>query len=153
MTIHINWCAALGAAAMLALSGAAASAAPATVRSTVNLRAGPDTTTEILDKIPAGSQVDAENCDNGWCAVIWQGKNGFAVKTAIDTGGRAPAPRRVVRSRAAPMVDDDDDDIIEVGPPVYYGYRPYYRPFGYYGYGGYYGYRGYGYRGGWGRRW
>jgi uncharacterized protein YraI len=156
---HSNWFAALGAAALVALSATLASAGPAYVKSTVNLRAGPDTTTEILGKIPGGSLVDAENCENNWCAVNWQGKSGFAIMTALDTSGRVPAPQRAARPQGprAPVarvtVEDDDDEIEVGGPayygaPVYYGYRPYYRPYGYYRFGGYYGHRG-GYR----RRW
>jgi hypothetical protein len=58
-------------------------------------------------------------------------------------------PRRTV------IAEDDGD---EVGPPVYYGPRPYVvGPPLYYGYGPYYGgyYGGWewGYRGRWGRRW
>ncbi len=149
MTIHRNCCAALGAAAYLALSGAAANAAPAYVKSTVNLRSGPATTNDIVGKIPGGSLVEANNCSD-WCEVTWQGKSGFAIKSALDTSGRVPAARRVVRGAPAAAYDDD----VVVGGPVYYGAPvvgypyPYYRPYGYYRF------RGYGYRyGGWRRRW
>ena len=157
-SIRTHGIAALGAAALFALSAAAAGAAPAYVKSTVNLRTAPGTSNEILGKIPAGSLIDASNCDNGWCAVDWQGKSGYAIMTALDMSGRVPAARRAARSpgRSGP-VDDDDDVVVSAapayGPPVaYYGY-PYYRPFGYYRpyYGYRYGYR-YGWRGGY-RRW
>ena len=58
-SIQARWTAALGAAALLALSAAAAHAAPAYVKSTVNLRTAPGTDQAILGKIPAGSLVDA----------------------------------------------------------------------------------------------
>ena len=145
--------AALCAATFVALSATGAPAAPAYVASTVNLRAAPGTTNEIIGKIPGGSLVDADNCNDGWCEVTWQGKSGYAIKSALDTSGRVPARRSVARSSAPRVVADDDD--IDVGPPAYYGapaVYPYYsyRPFGYYRYRPYYGY---GYRGGWRRRW
>ena len=140
---------ALGAALIVS---SAATAAPAYVRSTVNLRSGPATSNEVLGKIPAGSRVDADKCENDWCAVNWQGKSGYAIKSALDTSGRAPPKRRVMRGGPGPVPYDDDDDIIIGGPPIYYGPPvypyPYYRPYGYYRYGGYYGYRH-----GWRRRW
>lgn len=155
-SIQAHWTAALGAAALLALSAAGAGAAPAYVKSTVNLRTAPGTDQAILGKIPAGSLIDASNCDGGWCAVDWQGKSGYAIMTALDMSGRVPAARRVA-ARPAPAagvpIDDDDIDVA-VGPPVIYGGYPYpyYRPFGYYRPRPYYGYRYGGWRGGY-RRW
>ena len=134
----------ISAAAFLTLSAANATAGPAYVKSTVNLRTGAGTTNESLGKIPAGSLVDASNCTDGWCEVEWQGKKGFAIATALDTSGRVPnrqGPAAGPRRAYDPL---DDDDVV-VGPPVYYGpryyypYRPYY--YGYYGYRPYWGYR------------
>jgi hypothetical protein len=155
-SIHAHWTAALGAAALLALSAAAAGAAPAYVKSTVNLRTAPGTDQTILGKIPAGSLIDASNCDGGWCAVDWQGKSGYAIMTALDMSGRVPVARRAAAARPAPAAGvpvDDDIDVV-VGPPVVYGGYPYpyYRPFGYYRPRPYYGYRYGGWRGGY-RRW
>jgi uncharacterized protein YraI len=124
----------LCAGALAVVSAASAAAAPAYVVTTVNLRAGPGTTNEIVTKIPGGSLVDASNCKDGWCEVSWQGKNGFAIQTALDLSGRAPTrPRAVYRS--PPYYVE--------GPPVYYGppYPYYYAP-RYYYYGPY-----------WRRRW
>lgn len=142
---------ALGLAALVALS-VSASAAPAYVKSTVNLRSGPDTSNAIVGRIPAGSLVEADDCSD-WCAVTWQGKSGYAIKSALDTSGRVPPSRRVARTAPPAAVYDDDDMVdppVYFGPaPYYYGYRfPYYRPFGY-RYRPYYGYR----YGGWRRRW
>ncbi len=141
-------------AAFVLLSAASAAADPAYVASTVNLRAGAATNTEIVAKIPGGSKVEATNCSE-WCEVEWQGKKGFAIATALDRSGRPPAARTAAR-RAPPRgmapppgayVEDDEDDYVPVGPPVVYAPGPYY-------YGGpFYGPRwgwGYGYRG---RRW
>lgn len=125
------------------LSAASAGAAPAYVKSTVNLRAAAGTTNEIVAKIPAGSLVDAANCAE-WCEVDWQGKKGFAIATALDTSGRVPTAQPRARSMAmaralpAPVVMEPP---VIYGPPVYYPYRPY--AYGFYGPRPYYGYRRY----------
>ncbi|MBM3530978.1 MAG: hypothetical protein FJX62_23110 [Alphaproteobacteria bacterium] len=124
-------------AAALAFFSTAAAAAPAYVKSTVNLRSGAGTTNEILTKIPAGSLVDAGTCSDGWCEIDWQGKKGYAIQTAIDTSGRVPgagASAPGPRAYAGPPVRrriyvDDDPPVYYVRPrPYYYGY-PYYRPY------------------------
>ena len=122
-----------GIAALAMLWAAPANAAPAYVLSTVNLRAGPATTNEILGKIPAGAMIEANNCINGWCEVVWQGKTGFAVVTALDLTGKPPVRRLAPRPYPGQYVEVEPAPVI-VGPPVYYyGYRPYgyYRPWGY----------------------
>ena len=123
-----------GCVALLAmLCGAQAAAAPAYVLSTVNLRAGPATTNEILGKIPAGTIIEADKCINGWCEVTWQGKNGFAVVTALDLTGKPPVRRAAPRPIPGRYYEVEPAPVM-VGPPVYYyGYRPYgyYRPWGY----------------------
>ena len=130
------------------LLGAAtpAMARPAYVASTVNLRAAPGTTSEIVAKIPGGSLVDADNCTEGWCEITWKDKRGFAIATALDMSGRVPQPR----SARPPVYEDGPDAIVE-GPPVYYEGPAYYDapPPYYYGYDRPY-YRGYR---GWRRHW
>lgn len=148
--------AALSGAALLTLSATAAFADPAYVKSTVNLRSGPATSNDIVGKIPGGSLVEASNCSD-WCEVAWQGKTGYAIKSALDTSGRVPSSRRVARGApGAPVEYDEGVPVgpVYYGPPVVVGYPyPYYRPFGYYRYRPYYGYRGgWGYRYGY-RRW
>jgi uncharacterized protein YraI len=127
-------------------SASAASAAPAYVPSTVNLRAAPGTTSEIVTKIPGGSLIDADNCSEGWCAVTWQGKSGFAKQTALDMSGRVPQQRAAQRqpypAQGDVYVDEGPADYVAEAPPVYYAPRPYY-----YGYGPYY--RSWGYRHRW----
>ena len=136
---------ALCIAAFMTLFATAASAAPAYVVSTVNLRAGPATSNDIVGKIPGGSLVDATDCADGWCSVTWQGKSGFAIQTALDTSGRVPV-RRPVAPNGAVAVDDGyvpmGPPAYYYGPPVYYGGGPYYYGYGY-GWRGGYGYRGY----------
>src|SRR5664280_141043 len=85
---------------------AVAAAKPAYVASTVNLRAAPGTTSEIVGKIPGGSLIDADNCSEGWCAVSWQDKKGFAIQSALDMSGRVPQQRAARSPRyPAPPLD------------------------------------------------
>jgi uncharacterized protein YraI len=110
--------------AALAFAAAPALAKPAYVLSTVNLRAAPGTTNEIVGKIPGGSLVDADNCTDGWCAVTWQGKSGFAIQTALDTSGRVPqrpAGPPPTNYYSGPAYNDD---VMVEGPPVYYAPPP-----------------------------
>jgi uncharacterized protein YraI len=101
-------------------------AKPAYVASTVNLRSAAGTTNEIVAKIPGGSLVDADNCTDGWCAVTWQDKSGFAIQSALDLSGRVP-PRQAVQRR----VYDEGPEYVE-GPPVYYPPPPvYFSPYYY----------------------
>ena len=127
-------------------TASAASAAPAYVPSTVNLRAAPGTTSEIVTKIPGGSLIDANDCSEGWCAVTWQGKSGFAKQTALDMSGRVPqqrsAQRRPYPVQGEVYEDEGPAGYVAEAPPVYYAPRPYY-----YGYGPYY--RSWGYRHRW----
>jgi uncharacterized protein YraI len=114
------------------LLGAAtgALAKPAYVASTVNLRAAPGTTSEIVAKIPGGSLLDVKDCSENWCEVTWQDKSGFAIQSALDLSGRVPQRR----SAAPPRVYSDRSDVVVEGPAVYYAPPPPY----YYGYGPYY---------------
>jgi uncharacterized protein YgiM (DUF1202 family) len=120
------------------------SARTALVTADVNLRSGPGTNTPIVATIPGGSTVRITSCNGEWCAVSWNGRNGFAIARNLDTGG----PRQARRSPVQPGYAEGPDD--GYGPPVVYegpGYYPppavVYGP-GYYG-PGYYG-------PGWGRR-
>ena len=123
---------AAGLVVMFAAVGGAL-AKPAYVASTVNLRASPGTTSEIVGKIPAGSLVDAGDCSEGWCAVTWQDKSGFAIQTAIDLSGRVPQRRSAVRRPVyGPDYVEEPPVYVEVPPPPYYA-RPYYFGRPYYG--------------------
>jgi uncharacterized protein YraI len=117
-------------------ASALASAKPAYVPSTVNLRAAPGTTSEVIAKIPGGSLVDASECSEGWCAVTWQDRSGFAIQSALDMSGRvSPLPRAARPPAYRGRVYSNEPDYFEVPPTVYYdppppfffGYGPYYR--------------------------
>jgi uncharacterized protein YraI len=125
------------------LLGAAstAMAKPAYVASTVNLRAAPGTTSEIVSKIPGGSLIDAGECTEGWCEVTFHDKKGFAIQSALDLSGRVTPRPTAARPlyRAGPQQGPayaEGPEYAE-GPPVYYAapgpyyYGPYYgRPWG-----------------------
>lgn len=128
--------------AALLVSAASVSAAPAYVAGTLNLRAAPGTQSEIVAKIPGGSLVDAAECSEGWCAVTWQGKSGFAIQRSLDMSGRVPQ-RQAARPDARRSYEADagyvPEEYIAEGPVYYeappryygyYGYGPYYRPWG-----------------------
>ena len=142
---HAQFLFCLGVAMICA---APALAKPAYVASTVNLRAAPGTTSEIVTKIPGGSLVDAGECSEGWCEVTWQEKKGFAIQTSLDTSGRIPqrasAARPPASGRSAgpayagpgPAYGPDeryvevDEPAYYYGPPrAYYYGGPYYRPY------------------------
>lgn len=119
----------------------------ALVTANVNLRRGPGTDSEILTTIPGGSPVRITNCSGEWCAVMWNGRRGYAIARNLYTGGPRPARQYRVPPGYAAEVDD------EPGPPVVYGPPAYYPPPvilgpGYYTPGYYYG-PGWGWRRTW----
>jgi hypothetical protein len=139
---------ALSACAFMLLASVAA-AKPGTALSTVNLRAEANTNSAILAKIPSGARIEVGDCTEGWCAVTFQGKSGFAIATALDTSGRVV--RRAPPRAVPPAGVDPDDDFEPVAPgygpgPVYVAVPP---PVVYYGPGPYWG-PYWGYRRSWG---
>ncbi len=132
---------------LLATATSIAAAKPAYVASAVNLRAAPNTTSEVVAKIPGGSLLDADNCTNGWCAVTWEGKSGFAIQSALNLSGRVPVKRAANGSAYRGPANPDGSEVVEeeplyAAPPPAYYYGPYYGP---------YYYRGGGW--GWRHRW
>jgi hypothetical protein len=81
-------------AGLVALSPVCASAAPGVVNTTVNLRQGPGTSTPIVGKIPAGSQVEVGTCSGEWCQATFQGMSGYVIATALAQGGPPGGPPR-----------------------------------------------------------
>jgi uncharacterized protein YraI len=117
------------ACAFLLATAAGAAARPGIAAATVNLRAEANTTSAVLTKIPAGALLDVGDCTEGWCAVTFRDKSGFAIATALDTTGRA---RPVVRRRPPVRYYGPDDEYVPVGayrpygPAVVYAPGPYY---------------------------
>lgn len=129
----------IGAGLALGATGAAF-AKPAYVPSTVNLRAAPGTTNEIVAKIPGGSLVEVGDCTDGWCAVTFQEKVGFAIQTGLDLSGRVPQRRASAPPPPGGPVYVDEPEYVAGPPAVYYGpprryyYGPYPRYYGPYPY-------------------
>lgn len=107
------------AAGLLALSGGAAMANPAVVERDLHLRAGPGANYAIVSVMPQGTDVQAWNCDGGWCRVSYNGRMGFASQRYLDIGYASMA-RPAYRSYAY------------AGPPApayrAYAYEPAYAP-------------------------
>jgi hypothetical protein len=124
---------------------------PTTVAAKVNLRRGPDTNSEIVTTIPAGSAVRVGECEGEWCNVTWNGHSGFAVARNLNLGGSRQAgvypgrpgqPRGPVGPGGYPDADYDvpgygpgyygPPGVVYGGPAYYYGPRVYYygRPWG-----------------------
>jgi len=136
----------LCAGAIILVTAVPAAARPGVATSNVNLRADPNTASDVVTKIPAGARVEVGECKDDWCAVTYAGKSGFSIATSLDLTGRAP-PRQAVR-RPPPggpgYAYEDDDDVVRgpappgyvrvPGPGVYVERRPYY-----YGPGPYWG--------------
>ncbi|MBX3553680.1 MAG: SH3 domain-containing protein [Pseudolabrys sp.] len=90
-----------GLAGVLLLAGTTIVNA-ATVRSELNLRAGPGTGYGVVAVMPAGAEVDIRDCSGAWCRVVWGASEGYAnadylvdEPDAVDgppAAGSAPAP-------------------------------------------------------------
>jgi uncharacterized protein YraI len=109
----------LATVAAVLLSAGAASAAPAITSSAVNLRSGPGTQYPVITTLPGRVAVNVSGCNDSWCAVNWNGTNGYVNAGYLDTAG---APAAVV---AAPgyYQDEGASDDYAVGPSYgYFGY-------------------------------
>src|SRR5262249_13869427 len=62
----------------------------AVVTATVNLRSGPGTDSDVITTIPAGSTVRVADCGE-WCAVTWNGHNGYAIARNLGLGAQRQA--------------------------------------------------------------
>ena len=101
----------LSAASALVLSAGAASAAPATAESAVNVRSGPGTQYQVIGTIPGGATVDVGGCSANWCQVSFNGETGYASQSYLSVAEGRPAI--VAPSYAyddTPYYDDYYDD-------------------------------------------
>jgi uncharacterized protein YraI len=129
-----------GAASALVLSAGAANAVPATAETSLNVRSGPGTQSEVVGTIRAGETVDARDCTGSWCRVSFSGGSGFSSRSYLAMGGGGPA----VAVAPGVVYDEPYDDYYDYG----YAYGP---SVGF----GVYASPGYRYRHGWrgGRHW
>lgn len=86
----------LAVAAMAGLAASSAEARQAHTTADLNLRTGPGTQYQIIATMPAGSRIEIGECADGWCAVEWRGKDGFASMVGLADGRAAPAPEVIV---------------------------------------------------------
>lgn len=70
-------------APVVAQSSSASGLRSATISSAVNLRAAPNNRSKVLLVVPAGARIEAQS-DCGWCAVDYEGNQGFIYKSFIS---------------------------------------------------------------------
>lgn len=66
----------------------AAFAAPATASASVNVRSGPGTDYEIVDRLRAGERVEVEGCRDGWCYITHSGPDGYVSASYLRRNGQ-----------------------------------------------------------------
>ena len=59
---------------------------------TVQLRSGPAANSDLVRVIAAGTMVGVAKCSDGWCAVVWKGRCGFAAADSLILA--EPGPNR-----------------------------------------------------------
>jgi uncharacterized protein YraI len=116
---------AIAAGVVLALAADAASAAPARVKTSTNLRQGPGTTYGVTATVPAGSVVEITNCAAEWCTAHWRGRTGYMIASNLDLAGPGPGGPGPVVAGGPPVVVYADPGPVVYGPPYYYGPRYY----------------------------
>jgi len=106
-------------ATLLALSFGATSvasfAAPATSKSSLNVRSGPGTSYRVVDTLYKGERVEVNECvSNGWCFIKHKGPNGWVSAKYLGAITRTPA--RVKPPRHYPPIKPQQN------PPVSFGF-------------------------------
>lgn len=100
------------AAALVALSTAAAHASPATTRGSTTVFDGPSTQFAVVTVLPPETDIEVVGCSRGWCEVDLEDQEGFVRERALDF--------------------DEDEPAVIIFPPLVYRYgwnywRYYYR--------------------------
>jgi uncharacterized protein YraI len=114
--------------AFMALTAAAAQAAPGVATANVNMRTGPDTEFPSVGVIPEGAPLDVFGCldDESWCDVGWEGNRGwvFSEYLGFDYRGQVtPLPDAGIAAFGIPVVVFST---VEYWNRYYVG-RPWYR--------------------------
>jgi uncharacterized protein YraI len=87
----------LAALALLApLVSTAAFAAAATTSQTVNLRAGPAASYDVVGQLQGGQAVDVRQCEGTFCQVAYGGKTGWVSASFLTRGGTPSATTSTV---------------------------------------------------------
>ena len=77
----------IGAAALLVLSTGLVAAAPAAVKSSAKVRAGPGPKYPVVATLPRGAVVDVQGCARAWCRV----EQGYVARSVLRLAGTPPA--------------------------------------------------------------
>ena len=77
----------IGAAALLVLSTGLVAAAPAAVKSSAKVRAGPGPKYPVVAMLARGVVVDVQGCTRSWCRV----DEGYVARSMLRLGGAPPA--------------------------------------------------------------
>jgi uncharacterized protein YraI len=125
-------------AAALALSAAAAEAAPGRATGAVNMRTGPGTGYARITTIPAGARIQVYDCGS-WCRVTYAGRSGWVSAGYVATGGPRMRPGVQRGFRAPPPTFgyarkpwwDDRNNAWYDGRRWYFNGRWYDRPSGF----------------------
>lgn len=78
----------------------------------LHLRAGPSSQTASLERMPNGASVRVNSCRSGtvgrrWCAVTFEGLEGWAFETGLVLNARPASPREEAAPRTATINDPD----------------------------------------------
>jgi hypothetical protein len=128
------------AAILMLLPTVGAMAKPVILAGDTNLRSSPGTNSTVVTLIPKGTSVEVGKCSNGWCQTSYNGQDGYTFARNVGVAPR-PAPRGSMYGEEevvdeGPVVYGPPRAYV-VGPPVYYGYGPYYGFYGGWGWGRY----------------
>jgi uncharacterized protein YraI len=97
----------LASGAVLLLSAGAAAAAPATVRTDLNVRSGPGTQYQVVGGVQSGETVDVAGCTGSWCQISFSGGTGYASANYLAmAGGGGPGYAAVAPGYADPGYAD-----------------------------------------------
>jgi len=75
---------------------------PGVVGVQAKLQEAPSLDSAVLAVIPKGSAIKVGDCNNGWCRVSWNGRDGYVLTKSVHLGAG---------SRRASDTDDSDDDV------------------------------------------
>lgn len=79
----------LAGAALIGFAGVA-SASPAVVNSSVNLRSGPGVSYPVAGKVKAGQRVDVVGCRASWCYITKAGPDGWVAARYLGRVQKGP---------------------------------------------------------------
>jgi hypothetical protein len=113
------WCFTLALAACVSTASARISQTSAPAK----LRSGPGPSFPAVASVPGHSRIKVLRCPKGWCAIAWQGLEGYLPRSIITSGAgpsfAASAPP--ARPMAPPPVSAAPYDVYYGAPVIDYG--------------------------------